>query len=257
MARIIAVANQKGGVGKTTTAVNLTAALADMKYRTLLVDLDPQGHVAFALGMQKEPGLYQLICANQPLGKTVRTARPNLDILPSDKHTEQVKRQITLSDFREGILNDILRRSKYDVVMLDLAPSMDVLHINGLFASDWVVIPTRPDALAVDGVREILLTMGEVTQRGYPFEGYCILPTFFDRTTRETLVQLKEIVTVFGARVWPPIPQDTRVREAAAYSRTLWEYAADSPAMAGYFDGRNRIGGYRQILERLLEVIHG
>ncbi len=254
--KIIAFANQKGGVGKTTTAITLADGLARQGYRTLLVDLDPQGHVAFALGMQKEPGLYQLICAQSALNKVVRNARPNLDILPSDKHTEQVKRQITLSDFREGILNDILRRSKYDLALLDLAPSMDVLHINGLFASDWVVIPTRLDAMAVDGVKEILRTMGEIGQRGHIFQGYSILPTFFDRTTRETLVQFKEVVKVFGTRVWPPIPQDTRLRETSAYGKTLWEYAANSTAATGYREGKQYLGGYRQIIQRMLEVIN-
>jgi len=253
--KIIAFANQKGGVGKTTTAITLADGLARQGYRTLLVDLDPQGHVAFALGMQKEPGLYQLICANQPLAKVVRVARPNLDILPSDKHTEQVKRQITLSDFREGILNDILRRSKYDAVLLDLAPSMDVLHINGLFASDWVVIPTRLDAMAVDGVKEILRTMGEIGGRGHTFQGYSILPTFFDRTTRETLIQFKELAKVFGNRVWPPIPQDTRLRETSAFGKTLWEYAASSHAATGYREGKQYLGGYRQIIQRIVEVI--
>ena len=94
------------------------------------------------------------MCLNEPLEKVVLSARPNLDILPGDKNTEKVKRQITLSDFREAILADSFRKSRYDaVVLLDLAPSLDVLHVNGLVASDWVVIPTRLDALAVDGVR--------------------------------------------------------------------------------------------------------
>ena len=255
--KIIAFANQKGGVGKTTTAITLAAGMARQGLRTLLVDLDPQGHVAISLGLNKAPGLYRLVCLNEPLEKVILSARPNLDILPGDKNTEKVKRQITLSDFREAVLADSFRKSHYDAVVIDLAPSLDVLHINGLVASDWVVIPTRPDALAVDGVREILVTMAEVTRRGFPFLGYCILPTFFDRTTRETLVQLKEIVKAFGARVWPPIPQDTRVREAAAFGRTLWEYAPDTAAVTGYADGRMRIGGYQQILERLLEVMRG
>ena len=199
--------------------------------KTLLVDLDPQGHVAFALGMEKKPGLFQLICLEETLKHVVINARPNLDILPSDKRTEKVKRQIAVSDFRETILSEMLRKGSYDVTLIDMAPSLDVLHINGLVASDFVVIPTRLDALAIDGVKEILLTMGEVAQRGYPFQGYSILPTFFDRTTRETLTQFKEITRAFRNRVWPPIPQDTRVRELAAYGKTLWEYAGDSPAL--------------------------
>ncbi len=253
--KIIAFANQKGGVGKTTTAITLAHGLAAHNRRVLLVDLDPQGHVAFALGQEKSPGLYRLICLEESLRSVVVPARPNLDILPSDKRTEKVKRQITLSDFRESILADLLHASDYDAVLLDMAPSLDVLHINGLVASDWVVIPTRLDAMAVDGVKEILLTMGEIGQRGHTFQGYSIIPTFFDRTTRETLTQFKEVVKAFGHRVWPPVPQDTRIREAAAYGQTPWEYASESPAMNGYQENRQRMGGYKQILERLEEVL--
>lgn len=255
--KIISFANQKGGVGKTTTAVTLAHGLASQGRRTLLVDLDPQGHAAFALGLEKSPGLYRLIVMEEPLDQVVVTARPNLDVLPGDKRTEKVKRQITLADFRESILAEILRASDYDVILIDMAPSLDVLHINGLVASDFVIIPTRLDALAVDGVKEILLTMGEVGQRGHVFLGYSIVPTFFDRTTRETLAQFKEIVRAFHQRVWPPVPQDTRIREAAAYGKTPWEYAPESAAVAGFVDNRQRIGGYRQVLQRLMEVLDG
>ncbi len=253
--KTIAFANQKGGVGKTTTAVTLAHGLARLGRRTLLVDLDPQGHVAFSLGHEKEPGLFNLIVSEMPLRKVVVHARENLDILPGDKMTEKVKRQITVSDFRESILANSLADLDYDAVLLDMAPSLDVLHVNGLVASDFVIIPTRLDALAVDGVREILLTMGEVSQRGHTFEDYAILPTFFDRTTRETLTQLQEIVKTFGKRVWPPIPQDTRARESSAYGKSLWEYAPESTVLTGYADNGKHVGGYAQCLERLLEVL--
>jgi chromosome partitioning protein len=257
MMKIIAFANQKGGVGKTTAAVNLADGLARSGLHTLLVDLDPQGHVALSLGMEKAPGIYRLICLQEKLSQVIQSVRPNLDILPSDKRTEHAKREIAISDFREAILADILRASSYDVILIDMAPSLDVLHVNGLVASDRVIIPTRLEALAVDGVKEILLTMGEVAQRGYPFEAYHILPTFFDRSTRETLTQFKELTQSFGAAVWPPVPQDTRVREAAAYGQTMEEYAPETAAMIGYRDGRKRIGGYRQVLGRLMEVVNG
>jgi len=84
-----------------------------------------------------------------------------------------------------------------------------------------------------------------------------ILPNFFDRTTRETLIQFEEITRVFGANVWPPVPQDTRVRETAAYGQTLWEYSPDSSSVEGFADGRQHLGGYRQVLGRMLEVIDG
>ena len=254
---IIAFANQKGGVGKTTTAVTLAHGLARLGKRVLLVDLDPQGHVAFSFGLEKQSGLYRLVCQNEDIHNTIIPARENLDILPGDKYTEKVKRHITLSDFRETILLDLLEQTDYDFVLLDMAPSLDVLHLNGLVASDWVMIPTRLDALAVDGVNEILSTMGEISKQGYPFLGYSILPTFFDRTTRETLAQLKEVVQLFGNKVLPPIPQDTRVRESVAYGKTLWEYSPNSSAIQGYGDHAKRTGGYNQLLDRILEIFHG
>jgi len=261
--KIVAFANQKGGVGKTTTAVHLAHGLALTGRRVLLVDLDPQGHVAVSLGLDKAPGLFNLICENHSLSDVIQTARPGLDILPGDKRTEQVKRMIAASHLPQTILRDLLKATPYDVVMIDMAPSLDVLHINGLVASDWVLIPTRPDALAMDGVREVLLTMAEVAQeptggtrkKRHKFEGYAVLPTFFDRTTRETLTQLQEMVNAFGERVWPPIPQDTALREAAAYGRTLFEYRPSAKAMTGYRDGRKRSGGYRQAIDHLIAVL--
>jgi len=252
---IFAFANQKGGVGKTTTAVTLADGLARMKKRTLLVDLDPQGHLALSFGLEKSPGLYRLVCLDEPLSSVVVSVRHKLDLVAGEKQTEKVKRQITLADFRETILSDILAGSAYDAVLLDLAPSLDVLHINGLIAADWVVIPTRLDALAVDGVKEILTTMAEISRNGHAYRGYSILPTFFDRTTRETLLQFEELTHVFGANVWPPVPQDTRVRETAAYGQTLWEYSPHSTSISGFKDGRQRLGGYRQVLARVLEVL--
>jgi chromosome partitioning protein len=245
---IFAFANQKGGVGKTTTAVTLADGLARLKQRTLLVDLDPQGHLALSFGLEKSPGLYRWVCQSEPIEAVKVEIRPHLDLVPGDKQTEKVKRQITLSDFRE---------TDYDVVLLDLAPSLDVLHLNGLIAADWVVIPTRPDALAVDGVKEILTTMAEIARSGHRYRGYSILPTFFDRTTRETFLQFQDLAKTFGEHVWPPVPQDTRVRETAAYGKTLWEYAPHSTSIEGYSDGHQRLGGYRQVLGRMLEVING
>ena len=97
--------------------------------------------------------------------------------------------------------------------------------------------------------------MAEMSGRGHKFLGYSILPTFFERSTRETLAQLKELVQAFGSRVWPPIPQDTRVRESSAYGKTVWEYTPETSAAQGYPNGKQRIGGYQQTLDRLVEVI--
>lgn len=252
---IISFANQKGGVAKTTSTVTLGHGLAKAGLKTLIVDLDPQGHVAFALGLDKTPGLFRLVVEDERLDQVVVAARPGLDIVAGDKKSEAVKRYVTTLNFREKVLVNLLENADYDVILLDTAPSLDVLHVAALVASDWVIIPTKLDALAIDGVNEILRSMGEVNRQGHTFAGYSILPTFFDRTTKETATQLRELVNVFGAKVWPPIPQDTRAREAVAFGKTLWEYTPESPSVMGYAGDRGTVGGYTDALKRLQEVI--
>jgi len=251
---ILTIANQKGGVGKTTSAVTLAHGLAMAGQHTLLVDLDPQGHVAFALGMDKAPGLYKLVVDEEPIKDVAIYSRDNLDIVPGDKKTEKAKRSIIISNFPTEIMSRVLKNAPYDVIILDLAPSLDVLHISALMASDWILIPTKLDAMAVDGVNEVLRSMGEVAERGHRL-GYSILPTFFDRTTRETIIQLKVLVETFSGHVWPPIPQDTKAREAPAYGKSLWEYAPRSPAISGYDSSYE--SGYISTMHRVMEVISG
>jgi chromosome partitioning protein len=255
--QVVAFANQKGGVGKTTCAVTLSHGLARRKFKVLLIDLDPQGQAALSLGLQKSPGLYHYLSLEEPLEKCILPARPNLDLLPGDKLTEKVKREISLMDFRETILKDHLTGLNYDIVILDMAPSLDVLHLNGLMASDWVVIPTRLDMLSIDGVKEVLLTMAELGKDGKCYRGYTILPTFFERSTRETLTQFREVVNTFTYHVWPPIPQDAVIRAASSQGKTIWEVSKSAPSLIGYKSGRQLQGGFSQVLERMIEVIHG
>lgn len=251
----IAFANPKGGVAKTTTAVTLGHGLALQGRTVLVVDLDPQGHVAYALGLEKAPELYQWIVERKPLAQVGVNVFPNLDAVRGDKQSEVVKHHITTLDFRDRILADQLKNSDYEIVLLDTAASHDVLHIAALVAADWVVIPTSLDAMSVDGVHEILQTMKEIAGKGYPFKGHCILPTFFDRTTTETTTQLSELIQTYGDDVWPPIPRDTKVREAAALGRTVWEYTLKSSAVRGYSGKEGYVGGYTETLKRLNEVI--
>jgi len=262
MTTVIAVANQKGGTGKTTTTVTLGHRLALDGYRVLIVDTDVQGHIATALGMEKAPGIYRLVQWYQGTGNLlVVPGRENLDIIPSDKTTEPAKRTLAGMDFRERILAEALggltSRYGYDVVLIDCAPSVDVLHVAALVAADFVLIPTKLDYLAVDGVREVVSSMAEIKRRsGSSVELLGILPTFFDRQTNETVTQLQELARAFGNLVWPPIPVDTKLREAPAYGQTIWEYAPNSRGVTGIVNGSGKaIGGYQQAVAKVREVL--
>lgn len=255
----IAVANQKGGTGKTTTAVTLAHRLALEGHRTLLVDTDVQGHVATILGLEKAPGIYRLVQWVQGLDDLlVVPARQNLDIVPGDKTTEPAKRILASMDFRERVLADALAElDQYEVAIIDCAPSVDVLHLAALVAADYLVVPTRLDYLAVDGVNEVLRSLAEVKRRSSAAPDLLgILPTFFERQTRETLVQLEALVEVFGRHVLPPIPVDARLREAPAYGQTIWEYAPASRSVVGVANRRgDLLGGYLEFVWRVKGVL--
>jgi chromosome partitioning protein len=250
---IIACANQKGGVAKTTTVVTLGHGLAMRGYQVLLVDLDPQGHVAISLGLKKAPGVLRLLSYGEHLNRVITNARENLDVVPSDKSTERAKRDIISMDYREAVLSDALAAgTKYAAILLDTAPSLDVLHVSALQAADWLLIPTKLDAMALDGVNEVLKSAAEVNRHGGRIRDYRVLPTFYERVTRETLHQLQRVVEVFGAKVLPPIPSDTRVREAPSYGKTIFEYVPNSPALSGY---NGTTGGYLQVINRMEDLI--
>jgi chromosome partitioning protein len=256
-----AVSNQKGGTAKTTTAVTLAHKLAIEEQRVLLVDTDVQGHATISLGLSKGPGIYKIVQHFQGLPETllVTNARDRLDVIPSDKTTEPAKRILAGVDFRERVLSDVLADlgGSYDVVVIDCAPSLDVLHVAALVASDWLVIPTRLDYLAVDGVNEVLGSRAEINRRAEKAPALLgVLPTFYERTTNETTIQLRALVKTFGDLVLPPIPLDTQLREAPAHGETIWEYAPDTRSVIGVKTRSGTMqGGYLQFIDRVREVL--
>ena len=261
MTDVLAIANQKGGVGKTTTAVTLAHGMATQGIRTLLIDLDPQGHVAECLGLDKAPGLFQLIVQEKPLSEVVIEARPNLYIVPGDKSTEKVKRYLSSGGQSSAkVFEETLRDVPYQVVLFDCAPSYDILHIAALVSSNLLLIPTKLDHLATDGVNEILHSAAELRRSGESkISLIAVLPTFFERVTKETSEQLHTLADQFGKLVWPPIPDDVRARESVAYGKTLWEYATWSACIVGYArkegTGGGGVGGYKSTLERVMSVL--
>jgi len=255
---VLAIVNQKGGVGKTVSAVNLAHGLALRGRRTLLVDLDPQGNVADCLGLPAQNELYRLLFPGESLPLRYVAApsgRPNLDVVRSDKTSASLKLAIgALADRpREFILDDVLRDAPYEVVVLDCAPSVDILHTLAVVAAHYIVIPTRLDQLAVKGVRDMLVTLKSLS-RITTCELGAVLPTFYDRTTNESYLQLKHLAESFGEYVWPPIPQDVVCRESTRFGKTLWEYAPKTRSLVGYTNRAGRfVGGYQQMVERVEE----
>ena len=258
--QIIAIANQKGGVGKTTTAVTLGAGLAMTGHRTLIVDLDPQGHVAHMLNLPKAGSLRRWFYDGEPLEKETVEVRDRLSVLRGDKSTDRVKGKIRDESYGEelfarGLVEDT---SKFDIVILDMAPSLDVLHVAGLLAADTVLIPTKLRFTDLDGVSEVIRSIQEVSRHGHTISNYVFLPTFFDRTTKETCVRLRELNQAFKGRVWPPIMQDVKAAEAPGHGQTLWEYAPGCSAVAGYTDTNGkRVGGYSDTLGRIISLVDG
>ena len=281
MGNVLAVVNQKGGVGKTTTAVTLAHGLAMYGKRVLLVDLDAQGHVAEVLGLRKWGGVYAWLVGpdpgsqpgphpGPPLPQTARdcaggaaaygngvvthSGRPGLNVLLGDKRTAEAREIVNARPFREMAVREGLERlGGYDLVILDCAPGSDVLQIAALVAATEFLVPVALDHLAVIGVMDMLATATSLMRSqasGARFLG--VLPTMWERTTCESQEQFESLAGEFGEWVWPPIPLDVKAREAPAHGQTLWEYAGRCRALDGVeVDGRV-IGGYRQVLRRLL-----
>lgn len=255
--QIIAIANQKGGVGKTTTAVTLGTGLALSGYKTLIVDLDPQGHVSHMLNLPKTGNLRKWFYDGTPMNELAVKVRENFYVLSGDKSTDRVKGKIRDESYGEELFARSLVDGSvtFDFVVLDMAPSLDVLHVAGLLAADYVLVPTKLRFTDLDGVSEVVRSIHEVSRHGHNIHDFVFLPTFFDRTTNETTTRLRELYTAFQGRVWPPITQDIKVAEAPVHGKTLWEYAPGCSAICGYTDGSGkRIGGYRDTLSRLLNM---
>jgi chromosome partitioning protein len=267
MTKVIAISNQKGGVGKTTTACTLAHYFALRGKRVLVVDIDAQGHVAKIFRLQKANGLYRLIVNQEPLTEVVVNARERLDVIVNDHSNTKVDIFIKNTELgRERIIANALKQAygNYDLIFLDTPPTVSSVHILSLVASDYVICPATMDSLGLDGVGEVIKTLQSIKSceglKEPEFMG--VLPTMFDRTTRETSENLTELQKKLGpGLIFPPIPRDTLVREATAHGLTIWEYSPLSPAAAGYKDAgkivnsASRVGGYLHIAEIVQRIV--
>lgn len=236
-ARVIAVFNHKGGTAKTTTAVSISAGLADAGQRVLLVDTDSQGNVATSLHLKSERSLYHVIVMGLEYTEAIVTARPRLDVLAANETLAAAELYLSGRKNRDRILTDRLgaARSAYDFIIVDCSPSLNLLNQNALVMSDDVLCPVACDYLSLVGVRQVLRTLRHVNQfLRHPVQLWGVLPTLYDgraRVCREAHETLQEH---FGSRCLDPVRHAAKVKEAPSQGKTLFEYAPDSPAMVDY-----------------------
>lgn len=242
MARIIAIANQKGGVGKTTTAVNLGASLAVAEQRTLVIDCDPQGNTTSALGFPKDPArrtLYQSLILDEPLERVIiRTQVDGLDIIPSDKNLVGASVELVSMEGREYRLKQLLSilRGNYAYILIDSPPALDLLTLNALAASDSVLVPIQCEYLALEGVSELLDTLMRLRRTINPelaIEGI-LLTMYDDRTTLSKQVAA-DLRSFFGAQVFESvIPRNVRLAEAPSHGKPVIFYDIHSKGAESY-----------------------
>ena len=240
-ARRIAILNQKGGTGKTTTAVNLAAGLAEREHETLLIDTDAQGNVGVSLGVAGEKALYHVLVEGTDPSEVAVPVRQHLDVITSDatlaaaeiwlarQSTDQRWRILT----RRLNLMQVTRR--YEYVIIDCGPSLNLLNQNALSYADEVIIPVTCDYLALVGVKQVLRTIKDVERHlGHAVRVSAVLPTFYDGRTRLAREVLETLQGHFKTKCLEPIRLNTRLAEAPSHKKTIFEYAPQSHGAADY-----------------------
>lgn len=250
--RVLAVVNQKGGVGKTTTTINLGAALAVLERRVLLVDFDPQGNTTGGLGVDKaslESTVYDVVTEGAPLDRVVRgTELAYLSLLPANRDLVGAEVELVSVERREYRLRTALEtaRTAYDIVLVDCPPSLGLLTVNALVAADAVLIPIQCEYFALEGVSELLSTIERVRESLNPeLEIDAVLATMWDDRTNLARQVLQDIRTHFGDRLLKTVvPRNVRLGEAPSFGKPILLYDLKSKGAEAY------LSAAREFLER-------
>lgn len=244
MGRIIAVANQKGGVGKTTTAINVASALGKMGKKVLMVDIDPQGNATSGLGVNKrenEFSTYHLLLSSAKISDVLRqTQYKNLDILPSNINLAGVEIELVEMQERTFRLRQALAPIKdaYDYIFIDCPPSLGLITLNALSAANSLLVPIQCEYYALEGLSQLMATVRQVKRMYNPdieIEG--VLLTMFDSRLNLTLQVVAEVKKHFTAKVYKTvIPRNVRLSEAPSYGQPIQYYEPGSKGAGAYDD---------------------
>ena len=249
MGKIIAIANQKGGVGKTTTTVNLAASLGVLEKKVLIIDADPQANATSGLGIEVdeiELGTYQLMEHTKTAEETIiQTSSPNVDLIPSHIDLVAIEIELVDKDDREYMMKKAISGlgEKYDFILIDCAPSLGLLTLNALTAADAVIIPIQCEYFALEGLGKLLNTVKSVQRIHNPdldIEGMVL--TMYDSRLRLSNQVVEEVKKHFGDMVFDTIIQrNVRLGEAPSYGETIIKYDASSKGAANYLNMANEL----------------
>jgi chromosome partitioning protein len=242
VSKIISISNQKGGVGKTTTAINLGASLAVAEKRVLLVDLDPQGNASSGIGVSPNGSTsYEFMLGSASMGETVQnTLIGFLDVMPADRRLAGAEIELVGEPQREHFLKKALRpiKDRYDYIVIDTPPSLGLLTLNALTAADSVLIPIQCEYYALEGLSQLLSTVQLVQRSLNPelrLEG--VLLTMYDRRLKLSNQVAEEAIDFFGETVYETkIPRNVRLSEAPSFGKPILLYDVECVGSKSYLD---------------------